>query len=113
MLKEIRSEGVVLKGCSHITGGGFYENMPRMLPEGTALEIRKDSYPIPPIFSLIQKTGNIEEEMMYNTFNMGIGMCMAVDPVDADRTLAAIRASGEDGYIIGRVTEGDRKVTLI
>lgn len=113
MLRAIRGQGVRLHGCSHITGGGFYENIPRMLPEGTAAEIDRSSYPVPPVFKLLARTGNIEEQMMYNTFNMGIGMCMAVDPADADRTLAAIEASGEKGYRIGRVTEGSRGVTLL
>ncbi|WP_130837105.1 phosphoribosylformylglycinamidine cyclo-ligase [Lachnoclostridium sp. Marseille-P6806] len=113
MLRAIRERGVRLHGCSHITGGGFYENIPRMLPEGTAAEIDRSSYPVPPIFELLARTGKIEEQMMYNTFNMGIGMCMAVDPADADRTLAAMEASGEKGYRIGCVTEGNRTVALL
>jgi phosphoribosylformylglycinamidine cyclo-ligase len=96
---SIKDAGVKVKGCSHITGGGFYENIPRMLPDGACASIRKDSYPVPPIFRLMQKTGDLEEHMMYNTFNMGIGMCMAVDPSDADKALAAIEASGEKGYM--------------
>ncbi len=113
MLKKIKADGVTVKGCSHITGGGFYENMPRMLPEGTAIEVQKDSYEVPPIFRLIQKTGNIDEQVMYNTFNMGIGMCLAVDPSDADRVLSSIADAGEKGFVIGRVTEGNKEVTIL
>ncbi len=113
MLKKIKADGVTVKGCSHITGGGFYENMPRMLPEGTAIEVQKDSYEVPPIFRLIQKTGNIDEHVMYNTFNMGIGMCLAVDPSDADRVLSSIADAGEKGFVIGRVTEGNKEVTIL
>lgn len=113
MLKKIKADGVTVKGCSHITGGGFYENMPRMLPEGTAIEVQKDSYEVPPIFRLIQKTGNIDEHVMYNTFNMGIGMCLAVDPSDADRVLSSIVDAGEKGFVIGRVTEGNKEVTIL
>lgn len=113
MLKKIKADGVTVKGCSHITGGGFYENMPRMLPKGTAIEVQKDSYEVPPIFRLIQKTGNIDEHVMYNTFNMGIGMCLAVDPSDADRVLSSIADAGEKGFVIGRVTEGNKEVTIL
>lgn len=112
MMKSIKNAGVKVKGCSHITGGGFYENIPRMLPDGANAKIRKDSYPVPPIFTLMQKTGDLEEHMMYNTFNMGIGMCMAVDPSDADKTLAAIEAAGEKGYVIGEIIAGEKGVTL-
>ena len=112
MMKAVRDAGVTVKGCSHITGGGFYENIPRMLPDGTAVEIRKDSYPIPPIFPLMAKTGQVDEHVMYNTFNMGIGMCLAVAPEDVERTLAAIRSTGDTGYVIGSVTAGDKTVTL-
>lgn len=89
-LKEIKNAGVTVKGCSHITGGGFYENIPRMLPEGINAVVKKDSYEVPAIFKLMQKTGNIEEKMMYNTYNMGLGMVLAVDPADVEKTVAAI-----------------------
>ncbi len=104
--------GGLIKACSHITGGGFYENVPRMLPEGMHAVIRKDSYPVPPVFSLIQRTGDLSEETMYNTFNMGIGMIAAVNPEDAERAMEAARAAGDTPYIIGEITVGERGVTL-
>ncbi len=112
MLKEIKKTGVNVKGCSHITGGGFYENIPRMLPEGTRAVIKKDSYQVPALFKLMQKKGNLDEEMMYNTYNMGLGMVIAVDPKDKDAVLAAIEASGEKGFVVGSVESGDKGVTL-
>ena len=111
-LKSVKDAGVVLKGCSHITGGGFYENIPRMLPEGIVAEVKKDSYPVPAIFGLIQKEGNIAEEMMYNTFNMGLGMVVAVDPADAGKTMAAIKEAGEAPYIVGKCKSGVKGVEL-
>ncbi len=111
-LKSVRDAGVEIKGCSHVTGGGFYENIPRMLPDGICASIRKDSYPVPPIFRLMQKKGNLSEKMMYNTYNMGLGMVLAVDPADADRTIAAIGASGEKAYEIGHAAAGDKGVEL-
>ena len=111
-LKSIKDAGVTIKACSHITGGGFYENVPRMLSEDTHAVIEKNSYPVPPIFSLMQKKGEIEEKMMYNTFNMGIGMVVAVKPEDADKTMDAIRSAGETPYIIGRIIAGEKGVTL-
>lgn len=102
-LKSVKEAGVVLKGCSHITGGGFYENIPRMLPEGVCASVKKDSYEVPPVFRLLQKKGGIEEKMMYNTYNMGIGMVLAVDPEDVDKTMEAIKAAGEEPYVIGNV----------
>ncbi len=111
-LKSVKDAGVVLKGCSHITGGGFYENIPRMLPDGIVAEVKKDSYPVPAIFGLIQKEGNIAEEMMYNTFNMGLGMVVAVDPADADKAMAAIKAAGEEPYIVGKCKNGEKGVEL-
>lgn len=111
-LKSVKDAGVVLKGCSHITGGGFYENIPRMLPDGIVAEVKKDSYPVPAIFGLIQKEGNIAEEMMYNTFNMGLGMVVAVDPADADKAMAAIKAAGEESYIVGKCKNGEKGVEL-
>ena len=111
-LKEIKNAGVSIKGCSHITGGGFYENVPRMLPEGAHAVIKKDSYEVPPIFKMLQNDGEIEEKMMYNTFNMGIGMVLAVDSADVDKVLAAVKAAGETGYVIGEVKAGEKGVTV-
>lgn len=112
-LKAIKDAGVTVKGCSHITGGGFYENIPRMLPEGVNAEVKKDSYPVLPIFKLLQKTGNLEEKMMYNTYNMGLGMVLAIDPADVDKTMEAIRAAGETPYAVGQIIAGEKGVTLI
>lgn len=111
-LRSVKEAGVTIKGCSHITGGGFYENIPRMLPEGVRAVVKKDSYTIPPIFGLLQKTGNIEEQMMYNTYNMGLGMMLAVDSADADKTVEALKAAGEQAYIVGQVEAGEKGVTL-
>lgn len=111
-MKSIKNAGVRVKGCSHITGGGFYENIPRMLPDGARAVIKKDSYKIPPIFEMLQRDGDIAEEMMYNTFNMGLGMVLAVDPADVDKTLAAIKEAGEDAYIVGHIEAGEKGVTL-
>ena len=111
-LKSIKNAGVTIKGCSHITGGGFYENIPRMLPEGVTARIEKDSYEIPPIFKLLAKTGNIEEQMMYNTYNMGLGMVIAIDKADVDKTMEAIRATGDTPYVVGSIVEGEKCVIL-
>ena len=111
-LKNVKEAGVTLKGCSHITGGGFYENIPRMLPEGVRAVVKKDSYPVLPIFRMLQKEGNIAEEMMYNTFNMGLGMIVAVDPADVDKTMEAIKAAGDTPYVVGSVEAGEKGVTL-
>lgn len=111
-LKAVKEAGVKIKGCSHITGGGFYENIPRMLPEGVLARIKKDSYPIPPIFHLLQKRGSLEEKMMYNTYNMGLGMVLAVSQAEADRTLMALKAAGEDAYVVGVAAQGSRGVVL-
>ena len=111
-LKSIKDAGVVLKGCSHITGGGFYENIPRMLPEGIHAVVEKDSYPVRPIFKLMQEKGQIEEKMMYNTYNMGLGMVLAVDPADVDKTMAAIEAAGDKAYVVGKTEAGEKGVTL-
>ena len=111
-LKSIKNAGVTIKGCSHITGGGFYENIPRMLPEGVTARIEKDSYEIPPIFKLLAKTGNIEEQMMYNTYNMGLGMVIAIDKADVDKTMEAIRATGDTPYVVGSIVEGEKGVIL-
>ena len=111
-LKSIKKAGVAVKACSHITGGGFYENVPRMLKDGVRAVIKKDSYEVPAIFKLLQEKGNIAEEMMYNTFNMGIGMIVAVDPADAEKAIEAIRAAGDTPYVIGSIEEGEKGVTL-
>ncbi len=111
-LKSVKDSGVTVKGCSHITGGGFYENIPRMLPDGVKAVIEKDSYKVPAIFGLLAEKGDIAEEMMYNTFNMGLGMVIAVDPADADKTLKAIEAAGEQPHVVGRVEAGEKGVAL-
>ncbi|MBQ8597411.1 MAG: phosphoribosylformylglycinamidine cyclo-ligase [Lachnospiraceae bacterium] len=111
-LKSIKDAGVTLKGCSHITGGGFYENIPRMLPEGIHAVVEKDSYPVLPIFKLMQEKGQIEEKMMYNTYNMGLGMVLAVDPADVEKTMAAIEAAGDKAYVVGKTEAGEKGVTL-
>ena len=111
-LKSVKNAGVTVKGCSHITGGGFYENIPRMLPEGVRAVVRKDSYEVPAIFKLLQKTGDIAEEMMYNTYNMGLGMIVAVDPADVDKTMQAIKEAGDVPYIVGNIEAGEKGVTL-
>ena len=112
MMKSVKNAGVCVKGCSHITGGGFYENIPRMLPGGVRAVVRKDSYEVPALFRLMQKQGELDEKMMYNTYNMGLGMVMAVDPADAEKTLEAIRAAGETGYVVGYVENGEKGVTI-
>ena len=111
-LKAVKNAGVKVKGCSHITGGGFYENIPRMLPDGVRAVVKKDSYKVPAIFKLMQKTGDIEEQMMYNTYNMGIGMVVAVDPADVEKTMAAMKEAGDTPYIIGQIEAGEKGVTL-
>lgn len=111
-LRAVKEAGVTIKGCSHITGGGFYENIPRMLPDGIKASIRKDSYEVPAIFRLLAATGNIDEKMMYNTYNMGIGMCLAVDSADADTVLAALKQAGETAYVIGTTVAGEKGVEL-
>ena len=111
-LKEIKGAGVVIKGCSHITGGGFYENIPRMLPEGVRAVVKKDSYPVLPIFRMLQVEGNIAEDMMYNTYNMGLGMVLAVDPEDTEKTMEAIKRAGEKPYVVGAIENGEKGVVL-
>ncbi|SCX88030.1 phosphoribosylformylglycinamidine cyclo-ligase [Lachnospiraceae bacterium XPB1003] len=112
-LKAVRESGVTIKGCSHITGGGFYENIPRMLPDGICAKVKKDSYEVPAIFKLLQSAGKIEERIMYNTYNMGIGMVIAVDPDDADKAVKALEAAGENAYIIGEAAASDKKETVL
>lgn len=111
-LKSVKNAGVTVKACSHITGGGFYENVPRMLKEGTRAVIKKDSYEVPAIFKMLAEKGDIAEEMMYNTFNMGIGMIVAVDPADAKKAMEAIKTAGDVPYVIGSIEEGEKGVTL-
>ena len=111
-LKNVKNAGVRIKGCSHITGGGFFENVPRMLPENVRAVIKKESYPVPALFDLIQKNGNIEEHMMYNTFNMGLGMVIAVNPEDVEATMKAIEEAGDKCYVVGNIVEGDKGVDL-
>lgn len=111
-LRSVKEANVVIKGCSHITGGGFYENIPRMLPEGICAVVHKDSYELPAIFKLLQETGQIQDEMMYNTYNMGVGMILAVDPADVEKTLAAINASGEKAWVIGETISNDKGVQI-
>lgn len=111
-LKSVKDAGVTVKGCSHITGGGFYENIPRMLPEGINAHVELGSYEVPAIFKLLQKKGDIAEQMMYNTYNMGIGMLLAVDPADAQKTVEAIEAAGEKAWIAGTCEAGEKGVTL-
>jgi len=111
-LKSVKEAGVKIKGCSHITGGGFYENIPRMLPEGTRAVVNKNSYEVPAIFKMLSTDGEIAEEMMYNTFNMGIGMVLAVDKADVDKTMEALLNAGEKAFVIGNVEAGEKGVTL-
>ncbi len=111
-LKSVKEAGVTIHGCSHITGGGFQENIPRMLPEGINAVVKRDSYEVPAIFKLLQKTGNITDDMMYNTYNMGLGMVLAVDPADVDKTMAAIEEAGDTAYIVGTCEAGEKGVTL-
>jgi phosphoribosylformylglycinamidine cyclo-ligase len=112
-LKAVRDKNIKIKACSHITGGGFYENIPRMLIEDTKAVVRKDSYEIPAIFKLMAKTGDIKEEMMYNTFNMGLGMVIAVDKSNVSKTLEALKSSGESAYEIGYIEKGTKGIELI
>ena len=112
-LRGVKDAGITIKGCSHITGGGFYENIPRMFPDGVRAVVQKDSYEVPAIFKLMAKTGNIEEQMMYNTYNMGVGMMLAVDAADADKTVAALQAAGEEAFVVGHVEAGEKGVTLV
>ena len=112
-LRSVKEGGVTIKGCSHITGGGFYENIPRMLHDGVRAQIKADSYEIPPIFDMLAKDGDIAKEMMYNTYNMGIGMLLAVDAADADKTVELVKKSGQNAYIIGEIAEGEKGIDLV
>ena len=111
-MKSMKDAGVKVKACSHITGGGFYDNIPRMLKDDTVAVIEKNSYPIPPIFTLMAKKGNVDEQMMYNTYNMGLGLVIAVDPAQADAAIAAIEAAGEKAYRVGSIEAGEKGVIL-
>ena len=111
-LQAAKEAGVELKACSHITGGGFYENVPRMLKEGTHANIKKDSYPVPAIFELMKKKADLDEDMMYNTFNMGLGMVIAVDKADVDKAMEAFASAGDKPYVVGEITQGEKGVTL-
>lgn len=112
-LKAVKDAGVRVKACSHITGGGFYENIPRMLPEGKRAVVEKNSYEIPAIFKLMAKKGNVSEQMMYNTYNMGLGMIVAVDPADVDKTMEAMRSAGDTPYVVGKIIDGEKGVDLV
>ena len=111
-LRSIKDAGVRIKACSHITGGGFYENIPRMLPEGKRAVVEKNSYEVPAIFKMLAREGEIAEQMMYNTYNMGLGMILAVDPADVDKTMEAVKAAGETPYVVGKIEAGEKGVTL-
>ncbi len=111
-LAGVKSAGVTIKGCSHITGGGFYENIPRMLPAGVTASVKKDSYEVPAIFRLMARKGDIDEHMMYNTYNMGIGMVLAIAAADVDKTIAAIKEAGEEAFVIGEIKAGEKGVEL-
>ena len=112
-LRSVKEAGVTIKGCSHITGGGFYENVPRMLPDGVKAVIRRDSYEVPAIFKMLQAKGEIDDHMMYNTYNMGIGMVMALDPKDAEAAISAVEAAGEKAFVIGTVENGEKSAELV
>lgn len=111
-LRGVKEAGIRIKGCSHVTGGGFYENIPRMLPDGVRAVIQKDSYEVPAIFRMLAREGGISEEMMYNTYNMGIGMVVAVAAADAEAAMAAITAAGETAYRIGTIEAGEKGIVL-
>ena len=111
-LKSVKEAGVTIKACSHITGGGFYENIPRMLPDGIRAVVEKNSYDVPPIFEMLKKDGDIKEEIMYNTFNMGLGMMIAVNEADVDAAMKAIKDAGETPFVVGRTEAGEKGVTL-
>ena len=112
-LKAVKDAGVRVKACSHITGGGFYENIPRMLPEGKRAIVEKNSYEVPAIFKLMAAKGNVSEQMMYNTYNMGLGMIVAVDPADVDKTMEAMRSAGDTPYVVGKIIDGEKGVDLV
>ena len=106
-------EAADVHGISHITGGGFYENIPRSIPDGFCAKIDKAAVKIPPIFTLLQAKGNIPERDMFNTFNMGVGMILTVSADTADKALQTLRAAGEDAWVIGEITVGEDKICLL
>ena len=112
-LRKVKENGIRIKSCSHITGGGFYENIPRMLRDGVKARIKKDSYPIPPIFQMLAVDGNIEEKMMYNTYNMGLGMVLAVDKNDVEHAIEQIKTAGEQAYVVGEIIEGEKGIDIL
>jgi len=107
LLKEIQP-----KGICHITGGGFYENIPRALPEGLQAKIKRSDVRVLPIFDIIAREGNVPERDMFNTYNMGVGMTITVDPADVEKAIAILKANGEDAYVLGEVVEGEKGVDL-
>ena len=111
-LKSAKEAGVRIHACSHITGGGFYENVPRMLKNGIRAVVKKDSYEVPAIFRLMAEKGEVSEHVMYNSFNMGVGMMVAVDPADVEKTLRAFEAAGETCFVIGECKAGEKGVDL-
>ena len=111
-LSAVREAGIRIAGCAHITGGGFYENIPRMLPEGICARVKKESYEVPPVFRWLAQAGEVDEHTMYNTFNMGIGMVLAVKEQDADAAVSAIWNAGEAAFVIGDVAAGEREAVL-
>ena len=111
-LASLKNNNVKVKACSHITGGGFYENIPRCIPDGLCAKIDKSSLRTPPIFGMLQRMGSIPEHDMFNTYNMGVGMTMIVAKDDADKALAALKENGQDAYVIGEVVSGEEKVAL-
>lgn len=111
-LGAVKKAGVRIKACSHITGGGFYENIPRMLRDGVHAVVDKNSYPIPPIFKMLSSDGDIDEKVMYNTYNMGIGMMLAVAPEDVETALLAVKSAGETPFVVGEITDGEKGVTI-
>ncbi len=111
-LKALAEDGVRIKACSHITGGGFHENIPRMLREGSHATIRGGSYPVPPIFGMLSRDGDIKMDMMYRTYNMGIGMAFVVGADQVDKAIMAIRKAGKEAYAIGEITDGDKGLTI-
>ena len=111
-LKSAKEAGARIHACSHITGGGFYENVPRMLKDGIRAVVKKDSYEVPAIFRLMAEKGEVSEHVMYNTFNMGVGMMVAVDPADVEKTLRAFEAAGETCFVIGECKAGEKGVDL-
>lgn len=111
-MKALKNAGIKVKGASHITGGGFYENIPRMLPDGTRASIKLDSFEIPAIFKLLQKKGNIADQMMFNTYNMGLGMVLAIDPADTEKALEVLASVGDKAYEVGTIVAGEKGVDL-